>query len=110
VALALSHDGLWVGGEFSTAGTRSASSLSVWHALTLAPPRIIGSRLSSAGCRIDFTTLAHLHYSAEFSHDLTSTNWTVLEGEVPGTGGIVAVTDHAATNWNVGFYRVGLQP
>ena len=48
--------------------------------------------------------------SIEVGHDLTTTNWVVLEDEVPGTGGIVAVTDPAATNWNAGFYRVGLQP
>jgi hypothetical protein len=109
-ALALSHHGLWVGGDFFTAGSRPAAGLSVWHALTLARPRIVDLGLASAGCRIEFTTLADLPYEVEVSHDLSSTNWTVLAEDLRGSGGIVTVTDPAATHSRAGFYRIGLPP
>jgi hypothetical protein len=109
-ALALSREGLWVGGEFFTAGSRPAAGLSVWHALTLVRPRLTDLSLNSSGCRVEFTTLAGLPYRAEVLHDLASTNWTVLEEDVPGSGGSVTVTDSAATNSKAGFYRVALEP
>lgn len=60
---------------------------------------------------ITFTSVAGKLYDAERNDDLMNpTGWSAVQTNIPGTGGIIPVTDPGATAFPNRFYRVRLVP
>lgn len=70
-----------------------------------APPRLVDAAYSGGVFSFGITTEANRSYQVLYKTQLTDANWTPLT-TVPGTGGVVPVTDPAA---GTRFYRVVAQ-
>lgn len=55
---------------------------------------------------ISFTTLAGMNYDVLRTTNLPAGVWSNVATNIPGTGGIIRITDYDATNQPVRFYRV----
>jgi len=82
------------------------------YAVTIpdALPRITAIDRVAGSMRISFTTVLGRNYKVEFNDGLTSGAWTGLPGQeiVPGTGGVVQVTDGDSSSHVKRFYRAVL--
>jgi alpha-tubulin suppressor-like RCC1 family protein len=67
--------------------------------------RISGFDFANQQSTIRFRSFADRQYAVEYSTNLSSTNWSSLQGNLPGTGGDVIVTDTNATS-SKRFYRL----
>jgi len=74
------------------------------------PPVILGFTVSSADSALSFQTLLGIGYDIERESDPGGNNWSVLMTNVPGTGGILQVSDARPPNQSSQFYRVRLTP
>ena len=73
-------------------------------------PVITDLAVSPADAAIRFATLLGVGYDIQRESDLAARDWSVLATNVPGTGGIVQVTDATPTRAANQFYRVRLVP
>jgi hypothetical protein len=62
----------------------------------------------AANIVVKFTVCSNRFYELQFNDDLTTANRTTLITNIPGTGGIVSVTDSGAVELANRFYRVKL--
>ena len=60
--------------------------------------------------QITFPSVSGKLYDLEANSDLTTTNWNVLQTNIPGTGSPVTVTDTGGANATNRCYRVGVLP
>ena len=74
------------------------------------PPIITGFAVATGDPAIRFATLLGVGYDIERKADLAAQAWFVLATNVPGTGGIVQVTDATPPRSANQFYRVRLVP
>jgi hypothetical protein len=77
---------------------------------TNAPPRISGLAVSNNNCIVAFTTLPGLSYDVQRASELEDGVWSLVSTNVPGTGGLLAVTDTNSASQPQRFYRVRLSP
>lgn len=77
---------------------------------SLTPPVITGLAVSRTNAAVSFATLPGADYDVEREADLTGSNWSVLMTNIPGTGGIVQVSDATLLRPASQFYRVRLSP
>lgn len=68
-------------------------------------PQIVAVDIVSTNVVVQFTTVAGSHYRVERTGDLVSGTWSLVVDNVPGTGGIVPVTDTGAATLSNRFYR-----
>ncbi|HXI84031.1 MAG TPA: hypothetical protein VNL17_08080 [Verrucomicrobiae bacterium] len=59
---------------------------------------------------ISFTTCSNKTYDAQYNDDLTTSNWSGVATNIPGTGAIVSTNDPGAASLTNRFYRVRLVP
>jgi uncharacterized repeat protein (TIGR01451 family) len=60
---------------------------------------------------VSFTTCCtNKLYDLQFNVDLTTSNWSAVVTNIPGTGGITSATDPGAASFTDRFYRVRLVP
>ena len=71
---------------------------------------ITGFAVSHADFALSFQTLLGMGYDIERETELAGSNWSVLFTNVPGTGGIVQVSDTSSPLESSQFYRVRLSP
>ena len=68
------------------------------------------TRTGTSAPKISFSTASGQHYSVEYKNNLTDPSWTAVSGatNIPGTGGVVQVTDPDPNIANVRrrFYHV----
>lgn len=57
--------------------------------------------------KISFTTTNGVSYTVEYENDLVAGSWSTLTNNIPGTGGIITITDSGAAELPQRFYRVG---
>jgi hypothetical protein len=57
--------------------------------------------------KIGFTTTNGVSYTVEANSDLATGSWSVLTGNISGTGGIITFTDSGAALLPQRFYKVG---
>jgi hypothetical protein len=77
---------------------------------SLTPPVITSFTVSAANSALSFATLLGIGYDVQRQTNLASTNWFLLVTNVPGTGGIVQVSDATPPLPPSQFYRVRLSP
>ena len=75
---------------------------------TNAPPRITDFRLSGTNCLISFTTFPGVCYDVQRANEAVGAAWSVVAGNLPGTGGVVQHTDTNAAGRARRFYLVRL--
>ena len=56
--------------------------------------------------KISFTTTNGVSYAVEDNSNLVTGSWSTLTNNIPGTGGIVTITDSGAAALPQRFYRV----
>ena len=59
---------------------------------------------------LQFSTVSNQFYIVESRDELTAGSWTTMTNNVPGTGGIVAVTNRVSALISQRFYRVRQLP
>jgi hypothetical protein len=77
---------------------------------TNAPPRIASLVISEDACVVAFTTLPGLSYDLQRNGEATGGVWSLVSTNVPGTGGLLAITDTNGAGQAKRFYRVRLTP
>jgi hypothetical protein len=77
---------------------------------SLTPPLITSFIVSAANSALSFQTLLGIGYDVQRQTNLGSANWFLLLTNVPGTGGIVQVSDATPPLQPTQFYRVRLTP
>jgi hypothetical protein len=70
-----------------------------------ATPLRISTQRSGGDVLVRVTTIAGRTYRIEFKNDLLVASWSVLDANIPGTGGIVTVPDTGAASLSQRFYR-----
>jgi len=76
--------------------------------VTILNPVLLSPEISSSDIRFIWTAVSNTAYRLEYKTDLSSTNWTVLAGDVVSTSNIASKLD-ALTSSNR-FYRVRVNP
>jgi chitinase len=78
---------------------------------SLATPRIVGIQSSNQNIQLDFTSLPLALYRVQWASNFPAGIWNTLTSNVPGTNGILQITDPGAiTNAPTRFYRVRTPP
>ena len=72
--------------------------------------RITSITLNEPDVIISFTTCANRFYELQANDDLTTPNWSTVVTDIPGTGGIVSITDLDGAGFPNRFYRIRLLP
>jgi hypothetical protein len=72
--------------------------------------RITAVERVGADLRVSFSSESNKLYRVERDDSITSTNWTLVQDNISGTGGIVPVTDTTASIASNRYYRVRLLP
>ena len=75
---------------------------------SIQPPRIQSLEMSGSNVIIRFTTVLNQHYTLQGSASLLPPSWTNLQINIIGTGGLLSITNSAASP--VQFYRIQLAP
>jgi len=103
----LAHAGLAYGGSDTL-----ASQIGSYTNYVILPirPRVTGINLVGDAFQLQFTTASNQFYRVEMSSSLENPSWTVLTNNVPGTGGIVSVTDSDAAGQLSRYYRIKQLP
>src|ERR1035437_4915120 len=57
--------------------------------------------------KISFTTTNGVSYTVEYENDLVTGSWSTLTNNIPGTGGIITITDPRAVALPQRYYKVG---
>jgi lysophospholipase L1-like esterase len=74
-------------------------------------PQVTGLRFVGSAVQLQFTTASNQLYRVEVTSTLSDpASWTLLTNSVPGTGGIVSVSDPFAGGQTHRFYRVKQLP
>jgi hypothetical protein len=96
-------------GNYSVLASNPAGQVTSAPAVlrVLVSPTITAIELAGASAKISFSTEAGLSYTVEFKNTPDAPAWTAL-GPVAGTGGVVVVTDAAATA-SSRIYRVRVE-
>ena len=76
---------------------------------TNAPPRI-SLRLSGVNSLISFATFLGVGYDLERATDLAGASWSLVVTNIPGTGGVLQLSDASSSSPPKQFYRVRLAP
>ena len=63
-----------------------------------------------ADVALQFSTVSNQSYLIESKDDLGAGSWSTVANNVPGTGGIVALTNGVPANLSKRFYRVRQLP
>ena len=77
---------------------------------TNAPPPLTGFRFLGSGFLITFGTFLGESYDVLRANELTNAIWSLVQANVPGTGGALQVTDANIVGSPEWFYRVRLSP
>jgi len=77
---------------------------------TNAPPPLMGFRFLGSGFLITFGTFLGESYDVLRANELTNAIWSLVQANVPGTGGALQVTDANIVGSPEWFYRVRLSP
>jgi hypothetical protein len=72
----------------------------------LPTPTITSLKLTGSNAVVSFTTVTSAAYEVDYRNDLTTGTWLSLTNGVPGTGGILSITDLGAVSQGRRFYRV----
>ena len=72
------------------------------------PPAVTRIVVTGNDSVISFTTLGNMAYDLQSAANLTSGVWSAVATNVPGTGGIIQLTDPGAASQSLRFYRVKL--
>ncbi|HTL58550.1 MAG TPA: hypothetical protein VL361_22880, partial [Candidatus Limnocylindrales bacterium] len=75
-----------------------------------AAPIITDFTVSKADSVLSFQTLLGVSYNVEGEANPVGSNWSVLLTNIPGTGGVVQVTDATPPRQPSQFYRVRMAP
>lgn len=81
-----------------------------YDALTIDVAPVVALQTSGPSAALQFSSASGQLYRVDRCDDLTSGTWTLLAGNVPGTGGLVTVTDSATGGIGRRFYRVVVLP
>ena len=73
-------------------------------------PRFTAINLARTNVVLQFSTVSNQSYLVESRYDLAAGSWATLTSNVPGTGGIVAVTNGISAGISKRFYRVRQLP
>ena len=76
---------------------------------TNAAPRI-SLRLNGIHSLVSFATFLGVGYDLERANDLSGASWSLVATNIPGTGGVLQLSDASAANEEKQFYRVRLAP
>lgn len=60
--------------------------------------------------RVSFPSVAGYVYRIEMKDDMTLPTWTLLADQIPGTGGVIQITDPGAATLPKRFYRIVVLP
>jgi hypothetical protein len=69
-------------------------------------PRFTAINVAGTNVALRFSTVANQLYVVESRDALTAGSWATVTNNVPGTGGITAVTDRVSPTLSSRFYRV----
>jgi hypothetical protein len=69
-------------------------------------PVITSLKLTGSNAVISFTTVTNALYEVDYRNDLTTGAWLTLTNGVPGTSGILSITNGGAASQSRRFYRV----
>lgn len=70
------------------------------------PPAITNFALDVLNCVISFATVPGRNYDGQRASDLTGGVWSPVVTNLPGTGGLIQITDTNAAGQTKRFYRV----
>ena len=75
-------------------------------------PAITSLQFTNSSAMISFMTVTNTVtnelYEVDYRNDLHTGTWSILTNGVPGTGGMVSITDSGAAGQSKRFYRVGV--
>lgn len=77
---------------------------------TTAPPRITALRLSAPDSSVDLLTVIGESYDLLQTDNLAASIWSPVASNLPGSGGIISVTDPKGAIGPQRFYRARLSP
>ena len=101
-------------GTYSVEVTGNCGVANSSATLTLGDPAtclgITTTQLVGSNVIISFTTTSNEFYRVDRSDDLGVNQWVTVADHVPGTGGVVQVTDVAGASHPSRFYRIALLP
>jgi hypothetical protein len=73
-------------------------------------PRFTAINVAGTNVALKFSTVSNQFYIVESRDDLATGSWATVTNNVPGSGGIVAVTNEVPVNLPQRFYRVRQLP
>ncbi len=73
-------------------------------------PHFTAINVAGTNVALNFSTASNQLYVVESRDELASGSWATVTNNVPGSGGIVAVTDHVSPILSSRFYRVRQLP
>jgi lysophospholipase L1-like esterase len=74
------------------------------------PPRFTAIRVAGTNVALRFSSVSNQLYVVESRDDLGASSWVTVTNNIPGSGGIVAVTNHVSAAVTKRFYRVRQLP
>ena len=72
------------------------------------PPIITGLEMQGGNVLLSFTTVSEVHYAIESRDSLTTGSWNPVMTDIPGSGGVVTVSNFDTATAPARFYRVRL--
>ena len=78
--------------------------------ITNAPPRLSKFQISGSDFLVSFTTFLGNSYDLVRAGDLAGAAWSLVQGNVPGTGGAIQIIDTNGVKDPRRFYRARLSP
>ena len=88
----------------------SSSDIGADEFTTNAPPLLTGVKVIGSNVAVNFTTFVGESYDLLRADTLTTAAWSAVTTNVPGSGGIVQVTDTNGLGPPAGFYRARISP
>ena len=73
-------------------------------------PRFTAISVAGTNVALRFSTVSNQLYVVESRDALAAGSWATVTNNVPGTGGIIAVTNRVASTLSSRFYRVRQLP
>ena len=73
-------------------------------------PRFTAINVAGTNVALRFSTVSNQLYVVESRDALSTGSWATVTNNVPGTGGIIAVTNHVSSTLSSRFYRVRQLP
>lgn len=77
---------------------------------TNAPPSLSGVKVSGPNAIVGILTFLGESYHLLRANDLAGSAWTAIATNLPGSGGVISITDANGASQSRGFYRSRLSP